>query len=501
MPEPTGRLIIAGTHSGCGKTTVTVALLAALRARGLALASFKCGPDYIDPMFHRRALGLPSHNLDPYLCPPGQLSQSVADHGRNRLSVIEGVMGYYDGLGATTKASTFTVARATATPAVLVLDTHGLAASAGAILQGFAHFRRPSGLVGALLNRVSARRATVFDHLIRDAGLIPFGCLPQHDEATLPSRRLGLVTADEIDSLDDILATLARLAQDHIDLDGLLDLAGQAPPLPAPRDDSRGSAGGSGDRPVRIAVARDEAFCFTYAETLELWERWGCELAFFSPLTDTRLPDAATALYLPGGYPENHLAALSANADLRAALRASILGGLPTIAECGGFLYLHKAIDAHPMVGVIDASATSTSGLQHFGYATLTARRDNLLCRAHENLPAHEFHYYASTDPGRDVTARQASSGTTHPGGHASATLFAGFPHLYLAAAPAAARRFVDQARAYAHVHLPPPTGQTSGLAWASASVSPPASASPSASASVSASAQPPWAAGRDTTP
>jgi cobyrinic acid a,c-diamide synthase len=500
QPPADGRVVIAGTRSGCGKTTVTVALIAALKARGLPVAAFKCGPDYIDPMFHRRALGVPSHNLDPYFCPPPRLAALAARAGAGRLSVIEGAMGYYDGLGQTTTASTYEVARATISPAVLVLDGRGLAASAGAILQGFATYRTPSGLAGVIVNRPPAGRDGFFDNLIREAGLTPLGALPRHDAVTWPSRRLGLITADEITDLDAHIAALARLAEDHLDLDGLTTLARRATPLPAAPDDldhrnhpdhsaasdhtdcsaapdhpANSPASGcpdhtadpghpaSSDRPgdpadwpirrgapVRIAVARDEAFCFLYAETLELWERLGCELAFFSPLTDSRLPDGAGAVYLPGGYPENHLPALTANAPLRHQLRETIAAGLPTLAECGGFLYLHRDVDGIPLVGAIAASAAATGRLRRFGYTSLAIERDCLLGRAGDTLPAHEFHYYDSTDPGHDLTAHKAAGGAVYPGGHASATLYAGFPHLYLPARPAAAERFAAAARAYA---------------------------------------------------
>jgi cobyrinic acid a,c-diamide synthase len=442
-----GRVLIAGTHSGCGKTTVTVAVIAALRAKGIALSSFKCGPDYIDPMFHRAALGVTAHNLDPYFCSPQALAGQVAEHGRGKLSVIEGVMGYYDGIGVTSRASSYDVAQAVAAPVVLVLDVRGMAASAGAVLQGFTGFRTPSQLQGVIVNQTSAAGYAFYAEIIRAAGLRPLGFLPRRERLSWPSRRLGLVTAAELDQLDATISDLARLAEENLDLDALLELASAAPGLAESVQPSQPTRlAGPG---VRVAVARDEAFCFSYAETLELLQRLGAELVFFSPIHDESLPDCA-GLYLPGGYPEHHLAALSGNTAMLRGVRERIGQGLPTIAECGGFMYLHRDIDAYPMAGVIDGSAFSTPRLQRFGYATLTAQRDNLLAAAGESMPVHEFHYYDSTANGDAFNAVKASTQDSYPVGHASGTLYAGFPHLYLPAVPAAAARFIDQARIFA---------------------------------------------------
>ena len=493
--RPGGRVLIAGTRSGCGKTTVTVAVIAALKARGLPVASFKCGPDYIDPMFHRAALGVPAHNLDPFFSGPRELRDAVAAGTRGRTGVIEGVMGYYDGIGPTTRASTFDVAYLTRTPAVLVVDPEGVA-SAGAIMQGFVRYRRPSYLRGVIINRATPETYGSIEPLIRQSGLLPLGFLPRHEAVEWPSRRLGLVAAGEIARLDDAIATLARMAEEHLDLDGLVGLAVNARRLPLPEpgtstgvclghvpgDGSPDIVGrvsrvefgesqpppgplgaGSGGPRVRIAVARDEAFCFLYAETLELWERLGAEIVFFSPLRDTRLPKA-DALYLPGGYPENHAATLSGNVSMRKIIETRIREGLPTIAECGGFLYLHDDIDGYPAAGVIHGHAFSTPRLQRFGYTTLTARNDSLLARAGDTLPTHEFHYYDSTADGDAFTATKASTGKVYPCAHATPTLYAGFPHLYLPAAPKAAERFIQAARAHRDGSAGP-TAQPGGTA------------------------------------
>ncbi|MDR1450588.1 MAG: cobyrinate a,c-diamide synthase [Propionibacteriaceae bacterium] len=466
-----GRLLVTGPRSGGGKTAVTVAVLAALKARGLSVVSFKCGPDYIDPMFHRAALGVPSHNLDLYFCPPAALAAQLAERGGGAVSVIEGAMGYYDGIGGSSRASAFEVAQATGTPAVLVLDARGMAASAGALVQGFVRFRTPSGLCGVIVNQAAPTSYPLVAEAIRQAGSVPLGFLPRCPQAAWPSRHLGLVAAAEIGGLDAAVAELARLAEEHIDLDGLLRLARTAPPLTAPAPPltplpAPASAPPPGQS-VKLAVARDEAFCFAYAETLELFERLGCRIVFFSPLRDAAVPDC-DALYLPGGYPENHTAALSGNIALASDIRERIGRGLPTLAECGGFMYLHHDIDGAAMAGVIAGSISSTDRLQRFGYAALTARRDNLLCRAGETLPAHEFHYCASSAPGDDFDAVKASTQAAYRVGHASATLYAGFPHLYLPAVPRAAERFTDSARRFSKARLDGATAAQSSepAAW-----------------------------------
>ncbi|MDR2974712.1 MAG: cobyrinate a,c-diamide synthase, partial [Propionibacteriaceae bacterium] len=454
-PDTTGRILITGTRSGAGKTTVTVAVIAALKARGLPVSAYKCGPDYIDPMFLSAALGVPAHNLDPFFCDATTLRHRLAA-AHDQFAVIEGVMGYYDGLGSTSRASTFTVASATDTPVILVLDASGMAASAGAIMKGFASYQEPSGIAGVIVNRASERGYALIEPLIQEAGLTPLGHLPRTDSVTWPSRRLGLVTADELTCLNDSIKRLAELAEDHCDLDALTALGMRAPglsgPEQGPRPGSKGSvviqrmaapgpqsspgdvnSPGSGaasgfpsathpeptKRRVRLAVARDEAFCFIYTDTLDLFESLGAELIFFSPIADGLPPDC-DGLYLPGGYPELHAEQLSNNRSMRATIASMIDSGTPTIAECGGFMYLHDEIDGHPMVGAIKGRACATPRLRRFGYTTLTADRDSLLTPAGATVLAHEFHYYESTDPGDGFTATKASTGQTYPCVHAT---------------------------------------------------------------------------------
>ncbi|MBQ7485558.1 MAG: cobyrinate a,c-diamide synthase [Oscillospiraceae bacterium] len=435
------RVLIAGTRSGCGKTTVTCALLQALKRRNVPLHAYKCGPDYIDPMFHRKVLGVPSGNLDPFFLSGEALCRALGA-AQGSVAVIEGVMGYYDGAGSAGRYSTWDVSQATDTPAILVVDVRGMYTSAAAVMQGFRNFRQHSGLQGVIFNDASPALYGGLKELAVSAGLTPLGFLPRSEAVTLKSRHLGLLTAGEIDDLTGRLEALGDLAERYLDLEGVLSLASGASALPTPEK-----------RPaqtpqVTVAVARDEAFCFLYEENLRLLEALGARLVFFSPLNDRRLPPDAGGLYLPGGYPELYAARLSAN-PIRGEIADAIAAGMPTVAECGGFLYLHDTLEGEKMAGVIHAEARRTERLCRFGYATLRARRDNLLCPSGEAIRVHEFHYCDTTDYGDAFTARKPD-GREQVCVHATDTLWAGFPHLYFPANEAFAERFVRKAARYA---------------------------------------------------
>ena len=439
------RLLITGTGSGCGKTTVTMGLLAALKARGLSVSSFKCGPDYIDPMFHREALGVPSYNLDPFFSDEADLRRSFCRHAGSDVSVMEGVMGYYDGIGPEGACSTWDVARVTGTPAVLVVSGRGMATSAGAIIAGFRDFRPESGIRGVIFNGVPSSMLPLLSRISQDQGIPCYGCLPRKEELSVGSRNLGLITSAEIEDIRSLISRLGTLVEENLDVDGLHALASQAPEISAPAQ-----AAVSSRWPVRVAVAEDKAFCFRYQDNLELLESMGAALVPFSPMADRALPDGVHALYLCGGYPELHLRELSDNASMRASVRSAVEGGLPTFAECGGFMYLHDDISGVPMCGVIRGSCAEKNRLQRFGYVTLTTDADSVMGPAGSVIRAHEFHYYDSTSNGNGCTAVKASTGASYPCCHVGGSLFAGFPHLYLPSAPGFAEAFLRRAFEYA---------------------------------------------------
>lgn len=438
------RLLIGGTGSGCGKTTVTCAMLQAFSARGMDTAAFKCGPDYIDPMFHSRVIGTRARNLDAFLCGRENVTRLLA-RSAGEISVIEGVMGYYDGLGgATSENSTADLARLTHTPSVLVVSARGMALSLAALLRGFLSFEENT-IAGVILNGVSPKMTTYYADIVeRNTGLHVYGALPHDARCAVESRHLGLVTAAEITDLRDRLDRLAAHAREGLDLDGLLALARTAPPLDdTPADYSLCGKG------LRIAHARDEAFCFDYADSLDVLTRMGAQLVPFSPLHDAHLPDRIDGLLLCGGYPELYVKQLGANRTLLAQLRGAIARGLPTIAECGGFLLLHDSLDGVPMAGVCGGAAHMTDRLQPFGYIELTAKRDSLLCAAGERMPAHEFHYARSQQAGDSFAAQKPGRARSRDCVHAAATLHAGYPHIHFAGCPHAAQHFLSACRRF----------------------------------------------------
>ena len=431
------RVLIAGTGSGCGKTTVTCAVLSALRQRGVKVSAFKCGPDYIDPMFYREILGTPSHNLDSFFCDRNQLCHLLeAGCQSAEIAVIEGVMGFYDGA----EGSAYHISEITETPVILVINARGMKESIGAVMQGFLQYQKPNRIAGFILNQLPERLIPFAEQLCAELHTEYFGCLPVH-EHTLKSRHLGLVTASEITDIHEKTDVLGRLAEKHILLDKILNV--KCGPMPAYRKTVIPKLN---SQPV-IAVAHDKAFCFQYEENLSILRETGCEIQFFSPLADAHLPQA-DGLLLCGGYPELYAEQLSANQTMLAELRNAVQAGMPVIAECGGFMYLHEEIETKnghclPLAGVIRGRVFPTKRLQRFGYVSLHTDADNLICDAGETVKAHEFHYWDSTNPGSDFSAGK-TDGRTWECGHASQTIYAGFPHLYFPSDYRIALRFAS---------------------------------------------------------
>ena len=440
------RFLVAAPASGSGKTVLTCALLRAFRNRGLDPCAFKCGPDYLDPLFHRAVLGVESHNLDAFLCGEDRLhslfAQSCQGHGA---AVAEGVMGLYDGLGGVThRASTWEVAQLLDLPVLLVLPARGGSLTLAAQLKGLRDFRPDSRIRGVILNQCSPSLCKALSPVIEQETAIPvLGCFPTQKAARIGSRHLGLLSPEEVGDLDRRLGELAQCLEENVDLDRLCALfQGEVPAV---------QWEGRAEKRCRIGVARDRAFSFCYAETLETLARFGGEPVFFSPLRDKALPAGIGGLYLPGGYPELYAQALSENGEMRRAVGQAIRAGMPTVAECGGFLYLCEALHSPqgapwPMVGVLPGEGADQGKLVHFGYATLMAEEDSLLFRRGESVPVHSFHHWDSTQPGNGFSLTKPVSGKTWREGYAGKNLYAAFPHLYFAGNPHLAQRFVEAA-------------------------------------------------------
>lgn len=443
----TARLVVAGTHSGVGKTTVATGLMAALHGRGLRVAPFKVGPDFIDPSYHALATGRPGRNLDAFLCGPDLIAPLFA-HGATGadVAVIEGVMGLFDGAaGRGELASTAQVARLLDAPVVLVVDASALSRSVAALVHGFDSFDPELRVRGVVLNRVGS---DAHEAMLREA-LAPLqipvlGVLRRREGLATPSRHLGLVPAVErVRQARETIDALAEAIRAGCDLDALLAIARSADDLPS-RPWSPAVRGG---RRVRVALASGPAFSFRYQENLELLEAAGAELAAFDPTADERLPEGAAALYLGGGFPETYADELAANAPLRADIRAFSAGGRPVVAECGGLLYLCRSLDGRPMCAVLPADARMTSRLT-LGYRSAVASADSPLAAAGTSSRGHEFHYSA-VEPaaGASPAWHLDRRGAVGDEGFVQAGVHASYLHTHWAATPQVAERLVASAR------------------------------------------------------
>ena len=438
-------IVLAGTRSGCGKTSVALGLMRALARRGLCVQPFKAGPDFIDPGLHTRAAGRPSPNLDTWMLPEDALRAGFARSARGAdVVVVEGVMGLFDGRnGAGEAGSTAHLAKLLGLPVLLVVDAASQARSAAAVALGFARFDPDLRLAGVILNRVASPRheAILREALasMPDAPLL--GCLPKAEDLGLASRHLGLVTAEDSADLDARLEALADWVEQGLDIPALLaSLPDISLPLPAPEPPP------SLPR-VRIGLARDRAFCFVYAENLRLLEAAGAEIVPFSPLSDAALPGSLDGLYLPGGYPELVAAELAANAPMLASVRAFCASNRPVWAECGGFMYLQRAlVDAngaeHALCGVFPARAVMRPQRAALGYREARTLTPGPLGPAGTTLRGHEFHWsdFTPDEPLAPLYRARNSKGDSFDSGVVHGSVTASYIHLHFGSNPEAVK-------------------------------------------------------------
>jgi len=452
------RLVIAGTHSGVGKTTVTAGLIAALSRRGLSVQPFKVGPDYIDPSYHTLAAGRPCRNLDTWMVPPDRV-QALFVHAIRQadVSVVEGVMGIYDGSDYEDEAgSTAQVAKLLKAPVILVLDCRSMARSAGALALGYQQFDPDLPLAGFIVNRVGSEKhgRGVTRAVERATGLPVLGWLPRDAALEIPERHLGLVPTAEPGRWRDFIDTAAERVARYLDVDRLLDIANNAPSLTAPDLSTylpRGSSAVSGTESV-TAVARDEAFSFTYQDNLELLEAAGATLAYFSPLDDSELPPDTTCVMLSGGFPELYAEKLAANDGMRQAIRRVHEQNMPIYAECGGLMYLtEKLVDLegreHRMVGLLPGRSVMTKKLR-LGYRRARAAGESWLFHAGETVRGHEFHFSVWEDrpaglPPAYYLVPRSGEAEPRPEGACLRNLWASYVHLHFWNKPELAARFV----------------------------------------------------------
>lgn len=460
------RLLLAAPASGSGKTMLTCGVLQILKKR-MKTAAFKCGPDYIDPMFHTKVLGIPSRNLDTWMASPQTVRCLLAENaaaGSAQIAVIEGVMGYYDGLGGiSTRASSYELAGITQTPVILVVDMSGTSLSALALIKGFLEYGSEgkrdggSGIRGVILNQCSKavfeRLAPLIEEQLHTRAL---GYVSRTTSIAFPGRHLGLTLPGEIRDLQAKIESFAAEIETTVDIDGLIRIAGEAPSLSV---SASGKAGKSMHTPaVRVAVARDEAFCFYYEDNLKILREEGAELAEFSPLKDKHLPDGIQGIYMGGGYPELHGEELAGNRSMLADIRQAVLEDkLPCLAECGAYMYLHEEMEdvsgnIQKMAGVIPGRAFRTDHLVRFGYCELTSLEDTILGPAGLTLRAHEFHYWDTRGEGKEgaFLAEKPVDAPFRTGSQSrwqcmynKENLLAGFPHLYFPGNPDTAKAFI----------------------------------------------------------
>ncbi|MDP3427688.1 MAG: cobyrinate a,c-diamide synthase [Humidesulfovibrio sp.] len=460
-------LVLAGTRSGCGKTSVALGLMRALARRGLGVQPFKAGPDFIDPGLHARAARRPSHNLDTWMMPEAALRAVFARFAAKAdVVIVEGVMGLFDGRGgsrsgADEEGSTAHLAKLLGLPVVLVMDAASQARSAAAVALGFARFDPQLALAGVLMNRVgSPRHESLLRQALQTLPDVPLlGCLQRAEGLGLASRHLGLVTADDAAELDARLEALADWVESGIDVAALLaslpEISLPEIPAPAAHASDRSNRPARPVRPVRIGVAQDRAFCFTYAENLRLLTAAGAELAPFSPLNDACLPHGLHGLYLPGGYPELSAATLAANTPMLEAMRAFCASGRPVWAECGGFMYLQRALVdqdglEHRLCGVFPGRAVMRARRAALGYREARTLAPGPLGPAGTVLRGHEFHYSELETDNADTSGcpqpaftLTASDNSQALDGAALGNVIGGYFHAHLASNPDAARHFV----------------------------------------------------------
>lgn len=447
------RVMLAAPKSGSGKTTITCALLQALKNQGQKVVSYKCGPDYIDPMFHQKVIDIPSKNLDTFFTDE-EVTRELFLKGRigKEFAVLEGVMGLFDGLGGVREeGSSYHLAKVTQTPIILVVDAKGMGRSVIPLIAGFLAYDKEKLIQGVILNRMSeSYYATIKPLIEAELHIKVVGYFPEHKQFGVESRHLGLTLPDELEDIKIRLQAVAEEFVKTVSIEEIVEIGAGASRLKG-QSDSDTFDDAAKDQ-VLIAVARDEAFCFYYEDNLRMLSECGATLIFFSPLHDKELPKGCSGLLLGGGYPEIYAEKLSQNTNMLAAIKAAMEDDMPVVAECGGFMYLHSAIEdqngiSYTMVGALSGVSYYTGKSVRFGYIEVEENANNWL--QGERIRGHEFHYFDSEDNGEDCLAIKPVTGKNYPCVMAGENHWLGFPHLYYPSNPQFAQSFVHKAKRY----------------------------------------------------
>lgn len=450
------RIIIAAAHSGSGKTTITMGMIAALKRQGFKVQAYKIGPDYIDPGYHKIASGKIVHNLDTWLLSEAELEEFFINSSQNSdIAIVEGVMGLYDG-GKNGISSTAEIAKKLKATVVLVLDVKSMGDSAAAIALGFKNYDSSVNIGGVILNRVgSLSHETIIRHAMEKINIPVLGAIYRDAALVIPERHLGLVPTTE-NKIGMTVAKIATFVEDRIDLSQIIDLAKQSIPLsispPASKflEDSY---------EVTIGVACDEAFSFYYEESLKVLETLGAKIVYFSPLQDSQIPDV-DGLIFGGGFPEMFAQQLANNNKMKQSIQDASKSGMPIYAECGGFMYLTASLcdfsnEIHPMVNIIPARCKLNTKLQTVGYVEAKSLNDNILAKKDDLLRGHEFHF-SSTEPIDDnfdwaFEMKKVRTGIQYKAGYAKDNILASYLHLHFIGNRQFAKNFVIQCKAFAN--------------------------------------------------
>lgn len=430
------RIMISADGSGSGKTTVVCGIIKAIIKRKINVFSCKCGPDYIDPMFHKKILKTESKNIDSFFCEDELLKELFYRHTKNGgFSVLEGVMGYYDGISLNdTYGSSYHIAGILKTPVILVIDARKKALTTAAVIKGLLEFKKDSNIKGVILNGISEKIYEKIKPVIKvNTGIEAIGFLPYDNEYTFESRHLGLIMPDEIEDIHKKTEKLSAAAEKCIDIDRIIEIGKKAASVSFMK---RFDYNRPFEKKIKIGVAYDDAFCFYYKDNLELLKSAGCEIVYFSPLYDKKIPDGISGILLGGGYPELYLDKLSKNKELRRDIKMKIDEGMPALGECGGFMYMNDTVKdkdgrTFEMVGIVKGEAFFTKRLVRFGYINMTARRDSFLLKKGEKIKAHEFHYWDCTENGDMFLAEKPDKSKDWKCMYQYKNFIGGYPHIY----------------------------------------------------------------------